>query len=108
VSSSESDEERIDEEKLEILRGWGLGLGADSREEVRAAGKAITLLIAEIERLHIELWHARDAAGAAEAAAATDTSSDDGPVVETLDHTLRGRIRGAMGRANPRRAAEEP
>ena len=31
----------------------------DPREEVRAAGRAITMLVEEIERLNIDLWHAR-------------------------------------------------
>jgi hypothetical protein len=52
---------RLDEEKLALLRRWGEGLTVDDREEVRAAGRAILLLSDEIERLHIDLWHARDA-----------------------------------------------
>jgi hypothetical protein len=42
-----------------MLWAWGEGLGADPRDEVRAAGRAITLLVEEIERLNIDLWHAR-------------------------------------------------
>ena len=38
---------------------WGEGLQTDPREEVRAAGRAITMLVEEIERLNIDLWHAR-------------------------------------------------
>ena len=52
---------RLDEEKLALLRRWGEGLTEDGREEVRAAGRAILMLSDEIERLHIDLWHARDA-----------------------------------------------
>lgn len=52
--------DRLDEERLEILRGWGAGLAAsDGREELRAAGKAITVLIDEIDRLQVDLWNAR-------------------------------------------------
>ena len=51
--------ERLDEEKIEILRSWGAGLGTDPREEVRAAGKAITVLIEEIDRLQVDLWRTR-------------------------------------------------
>jgi hypothetical protein len=54
------DAERLDAERLEVLRRWGRGLGDDPRDEVRAAGRAIAMLIEEIEHLHIELWHARD------------------------------------------------
>jgi hypothetical protein len=51
--------ERLDEDRLEILRRWGAGLALDSREELRAAGKAITVLIEEIDRLQIDLWNTR-------------------------------------------------
>jgi len=51
--------DRLDEEKLEILRGWGAGLALDNREELRAAGKAITVLIEEIDRLQVDLWNAK-------------------------------------------------
>ena len=36
-------EKRLDEAKIEILRIWGEGLGGDPREEVKAAGRAITM-----------------------------------------------------------------
>jgi hypothetical protein len=59
---------RLDEQKIETLRVWGEGLSQDWREEVRAAGKAIVLLVDEIERLNVDLWNARahvpDALGA--------------------------------------------
>ena len=51
--------DRLDEERLEILRSWGIGLASDDREELRAAGKAITVLIDEIDRLQVDLWNAR-------------------------------------------------
>ena len=51
--------DRLDEERIEILRGWGAGLAADGREELRAAGKAITVLVDEIDRLQVDLWNAR-------------------------------------------------
>ena len=50
---------RLDESKIETLRAWGEGLAADPRDEVRAAGRAITLLVDEIERLNVDLWNAR-------------------------------------------------
>jgi hypothetical protein len=53
------DSRRLDEAKVETLRAWGEGLHDDPREEVRAAGRAITMLVEEIERLNIDLWHAR-------------------------------------------------
>jgi hypothetical protein len=52
--------ERLDEEKIELLRRWGVGLQSDERDELRAAGRAILLLIEEIERLHVERWSAQE------------------------------------------------
>ena len=49
----------LDEQKLDLLRRWGEGLEHDGRDELRAAGRAILLLIEEIERLHVELWNVR-------------------------------------------------
>src|SRR6476620_5019810 len=68
--------DRLDEERLEILRSWGAGLSADHREELRAAGKAITVMIEEIDRLQLDLWHAR--------ALRSDPEPADTPVAETL------------------------
>lgn len=60
--------DRLDEEKLEMLRTWGEGLLNDGRDELRAAGRAIMMLVEEIELLHVDLWHARqDTAKEAEA-----------------------------------------
>lgn len=53
--------DRLDEQKLEMLRAWGDGLSSDDkRDELRAAGKAILMLIEEIELLNVDLWHARE------------------------------------------------
>jgi hypothetical protein len=57
--------ERLDEQKLDLLRRWGDGLVADPREEVRAAGRAMVLLIEEIEWCHVDLWNERTRQGAA-------------------------------------------
>ena len=51
--------DRLDEEKLEMLGTWGEGLLNDGRDELRAAGRAIMMLVEEIELLHVDLWHAR-------------------------------------------------
>lgn len=51
--------DRLDEERIEILRRWGAGLALDGREELRAAGKAITVLVEEIDLLLIDLWNTR-------------------------------------------------
>jgi len=94
---------RLDEEKLALLRRWGDGLTVDDREEVRAAGRAILLLSDEVERLHIDLWHARDAHR--EEVGDTNEPHEPEPVesplsavpATSLGATLRSRIT-ALGR----------
>jgi hypothetical protein len=50
---------RLTADELEQLRRWGAGLQHDAREEVSAAGRAIVLLVDEIERLHVSAWDER-------------------------------------------------
>jgi hypothetical protein len=73
--------ERLDEERLETLRAWGTGLSTSARDELRAAGKAILMLVDEIDRLEADLWNARADAkqSAAAAAAATAAAVPDEP-----------------------------
>ena len=84
---------RLDEEKLEKLRTWGAGLGEDQREEVRAAGRAILLLIAEIEQLHVDLWNARARVGGGAADAGTAAAPADEFPAEDLERPLRRKLR---------------
>jgi hypothetical protein len=83
---------RLDEEKLEMLRKWGEGLRRASGDEFAAAGRAILMLIEEIEQLHVDLWHARQHV--------SDTLVPTGVADETIAHgepglatTLRARLR---------------
>ena len=73
---------------------------------MRAAGRAILLLSDEIERLHIDLWHARDRSGGdeePEAAAPQGAAAAPEPPEEAgLGVTLRERL--AMFR--PSKAAD--
>jgi hypothetical protein len=100
--------EPLDEERLEILRKWGTGLGGDGREELRAAGKAIVMLVDEIERLHVDRWHARaavsvgdeDDPGAAADGAVEAVSS------QALATSLRDRIRDAISPRSTRNAQQ--
>jgi hypothetical protein len=85
--------ERLDEEKIEVLRRWGEGLERDEREETRAAGRAILLLIEEIDRLHVELWNERAAARAG--APLDEELGETEPGVET---SLRARLRSLRRR----------
>lgn len=84
-------DDRLDEQKIQTLQGWADGLLRDERSEVRAAAKAILLLIDEIEHLHVDLWHARDAA-------APDTASSAEPASPTLRSVLARRLRSARER----------
>jgi hypothetical protein len=70
---------RLDEAKVETLRAWGDGLRTDPRDEVRAAGRAITMLVEELERLNIDLWHARADAREAREAQVTDKAPHTRP-----------------------------
>ena len=73
--------ERLDEERLELLRDWGAGLSTNARDELRAAGKAILMLVDEVERLQVDAWNAR-----ADANAASQRSS------QSLASALRDRL----------------
>jgi hypothetical protein len=89
----------LDAEKLDVLRRWGAGLQRDGREEVAAAGRAILLLIDEIERLHVLVWDRKlypDApiAAPSPAADAAGDGGEDAPP-ENLSRTLRDRLRRA-------------
>ena len=102
--------ERLDEERLEILRAWGAGLSTSGRDELRAAGKAIVMLIEEIDRLQADVWMAGEAAAqrarltaAAEVEPEVAAEVEPAPrrievdAAETLALTLSERI--ARGRA---------
>ena len=66
-----------------MLRGWGEGLETSDRDELRAAGRAILMLIEEIDRLEADLWNER----AALIQAATEQRSS-----ASLAGTLRDRL----------------
>jgi hypothetical protein len=97
--------ERLDEQKVATLRLWADGLARDERDEMRAAARAILLLIEEIELLHVELWHAgrlRAAGGAGEAEPAETEAADDArpPERHTLRAVLRERLRLSAQKAS--------
>ena len=79
---------RLDSEQIETLRAWGVGLANDEREEVRAAGKAITLLVDEIDRLNVDLWNQR----AGGSSSPFVTASEPEPEPPSLGTTLRERL----------------
>jgi hypothetical protein len=72
--------ERLDEERLETLRAWGAGLSTNARDELRAAGKAILMLVDEIDRLEADLWNSRaEAKLAAATIAVTEPPAEPAP-----------------------------
>src|SRR2546421_11399818 len=89
---------RLDEEKLEALRSWGERLRQASGEEYAAVGRAILMLVEEIDRVHIELWHARMQPREEEVAATDATIEDEEPVVSGPEARLQKVLRrGAAG-----------
>ena len=84
--------ERLDEAKIEQLRAWGAGLFADGNDDFRATGKAILLLIEEIERLHIDLWNAKSSLEPGEIQPAEVELESHPSIERTLRRTL-GRLR---------------
>ena len=82
--------ERLDEAKLATLRLWAEGLARDDRDEVRAAARAILLLIDDVESLHVDLWHARGLGASA---------ADDPEGPDTLRSALAHRLRSLRGDA---------
>ena len=79
----------MEEEQLAVLRRWGEGLRLDEREEFRAAGKAISLLCDEVDRLELELWHAKTSSRAGEDTAAMDGATKGQAFVPALRERLR-------------------
>jgi hypothetical protein len=88
---------RLDEDKLEQLRRWGTGLAGTEDQELRATGKAILLLIDEIETLHVELWNSKAAATRPEEPEPEPepelVPETDGSPDGSLDGTLGARLR---------------
>jgi hypothetical protein len=81
---------RFDEDQLETLRRWGTGLRETRDEESAAAGRAILLLIEEVERLRLELLRTRELLSRV-----NPVSSDEAvdPGEKTIESTLHERLR---------------
>ena len=84
---------RLDEPKLEALRRWGEELREVGSEESVAAGRAILMLIEELEQLRLELRRAR------EQPARVDPISNNEIDAQTADpvaSALHGRLRRVL------------
>lgn len=86
---------RLDEEKLEALRSWGERLEASGSAEHAAIGRAILMLVAEIDRLHVDLWHARMVASPEEPALSV---AHDEEAEEPVARSLHARLQQLLGR----------
>ena len=84
---------RLDEEKLEALRSWGERLREGDSEEFAAVGRAILMLVEEIDRLHIELWHARMEPQGEPVATDRPAVGEDEQVASSLHSRLQGLLR---------------
>lgn len=97
--------DRLDEDKLETLRAWGSGLSSDARDEVRAAGKAILLLIEEIDHLHVDIWKARAGAEVERSGMEGELEPPPAEPAEAersgFDSALRWRLAGFRHRRSP-------
>lgn len=69
-----------------MLRSWGDGLQSSERDELRAAGRAILMLIEEIDRLEADLWNQR-----AEAIQAAGDHRSSASLASTLRERLAQR-----------------
>ena len=86
---------RLDNDKLETLHRWGKGLRQGSSKECAAAGRAILMLIEEIEQLQIDLSHARQHPSPV-AAMSSDQAVADVDEPEEPALTLRDRLQQAL------------
>jgi hypothetical protein len=88
----------LDDEKLSLLAKWAAGLRTDPRPEVAAAGRAIELLIDEVERLDVLIWDRQ----LSSTTPVPDPQPDQAEapaepeVLAPLRASLRQRIRGAL------------
>jgi hypothetical protein len=106
---AEMAEQGLDAEKLEVLRRWASGLLTDTRQEVAAAGRAVLLLIEEIERLHVLLWDKRlypdvpiaTASGGADNQSDRDQDTPGQPLFQALRDRLRRTRRESLPQPDP-------
>jgi hypothetical protein len=88
----------LDDDKLSLLAKWATGLRTDSRPEVVAAGRAIEMLIDEVERLNVLIWEERlhSPVPPSESGQEQVEAPAEPEVLVPLKASLRQRIRGAL------------
>jgi hypothetical protein len=98
---------RLDEDKLEALQLWGQKLRTARREESAAAGRAILMLIEEIERLQTELSDAHEPVNPS-AATPENEASVAADESEEPASTLHQRLQRALGQDSEAAATPRP
>jgi hypothetical protein len=85
---------RVDDGQVQELRRWAQGLSTDTRPEVKAAAKAITMLADDLEAARSQLLEERMIREALEGRLADDDAAE-------MERDLRTRLvqRLSMGRA---------
>ena len=86
---------RLDEDKLEALRRWSQGLREAGGEESAAAGRAILMLVEEVERLRLEELRAREQLSHLTRVASAEAEQGAG---ERVASTLHGRVQRVLRR----------
>ncbi len=84
----------LDDDRLEALRRWGRRLRETGTEESAAAGRAILMLIEEVERLRLEQLRAREQLSHLTRLASAEADQDVGePVAATLHDRVQRVLR---------------
>lgn len=97
---------RLDEERTEILRTWAARLATEPGAELRAAGKAITMLLDEVDRLHADLGRVRNASNPLPIHV-TDREDAREAVEPASSQSLGASLRERLGAAIPSVAAPD-
>jgi hypothetical protein len=95
----------LDEAKLEELRRWGQALREAGNEESVAAGRAIQMLIEELERVRLELLRTREKLERVEAVPDNELVARR---VDPVASTLHGRLKRVLARDSDQPARAEP
>jgi len=80
---------RLDEDKLEALRRWGQALREAGIEERAAAGRAILMLLEEVDRLRLELLRTREQLRLDDSGSTESAKDTGGELASTLHERLQ-------------------
>jgi hypothetical protein len=87
----------VDDGQVDELRRWAQGLSSDSRPEVQAAAKAITMLADDLDAARSQLLEERRIREALEAnEPGESSSSEETPSSHDVERDLRTRFRSYL------------